>query len=105
MRYWTGDWPELPQRVRKDSALRAHLQSSSARSSSLQTIYYVAQDTVYSMPASGGPPVRLTEGEDLTIDPPGRMLLVQTSRGMVRVHLLQHHRAADVCAAGRKLQP
>jgi eukaryotic-like serine/threonine-protein kinase len=58
-----------------------------AVSSSLQTIYYVARDTVYSMPVNGGPPVRLTEGEDLAIDPPGRMLLVQTSRGMVRFHL------------------
>ena len=46
-----------------------------------------SSDTVYAMPESGGPPVRLTEGEDLTIDPQGRMLLVQTSRGMVRVHL------------------
>ena len=58
-----------------------------AVSSSLQTVYYVARDTVYSMPESGGPPVRLTEGEDLAIDPAGRMLLVQTSRGMERVHL------------------
>ncbi len=52
-----------------------------------KTVYYVAGDTVYSMPESGGPPVRLSEGEDLAIDPAGRMLLVQTSRGMVRVHL------------------
>jgi len=58
-----------------------------AVSSSLQTIYYVAQETVYSMPESGGPPVRLTEGEYLTIDPAGRMLVVQTSQGIVRVHL------------------
>jgi hypothetical protein len=58
-----------------------------AVSSSLKTIYYVAQGTVYSMPETGGPPVRLTEGEDLAIDPEGRLLVIQTNQGMVRLHL------------------
>jgi hypothetical protein len=31
--------------------------------------------------------VRITEGSDLAIDPAGRMLVVQTNHGMVRVHL------------------
>ena len=58
-----------------------------AVSSSLKTIYYVAQDTVYSMPETGGPSVRFTEGSDLAIDPAGRLLVIQTSQGMVRLHL------------------
>ena len=61
--------------------------SALAVSSSLRTIYYSAQGTIYSMPDSGGPPVRITEGSDLAIDPAGRMLVVQTNHGMVRVHL------------------
>ena len=39
-----------------------------AVSSSLKTIYYVAEDNIYSMPDTGGPPVRIAEGEDLAID-------------------------------------
>jgi hypothetical protein len=58
-----------------------------AVSSSLQTIYYVAQDTIYAMPETGGPPVRLAEGEDLAIDPAGRLLVIHNSKGMVRLQL------------------
>jgi hypothetical protein len=37
------------------------------------------------MPQSGGPPVRLVAGDDLTLDPEGRILVVHNSSGMVRV--------------------
>ena len=56
-------------------------------SASLKTIYYVAQGTIYALPEAGGSPVRLTEGEDLTIDPSGRMLVVHSGKGMARVQL------------------
>ena len=64
-----------------------------AVSSSLKTIYYVAEDTIYSMPETGGPPVRLAEGEDLAIDPAGRMLVIHNSREWCASSFLQGRRA------------
>jgi len=72
-------------------------------SSSLKTIYYAAQDTIYSMPESGGPPVRLTEGDDLAIDPEGRMLVIHNSKGMVRVRLPSAAEEPIVLPAGIRL--
>ena len=58
-----------------------------AVSASLKSIYYVAQGSIYSMPDVGGVPVRLAEGDDLAIDPTGRMLVIHNSKGMARLHL------------------
>ena len=74
-----------------------------AVSSSLKTVYYVAQDTVYSMPNTGGPPARLTEGEDLAIDPAGRLLVIHSSQGMVRVQLPSAGAEPIVLPAGMRL--
>jgi eukaryotic-like serine/threonine-protein kinase len=74
-----------------------------AVSSSLRTIYYVAQDTVYSMPDTGGPPARLAEGEDLAIDPAGRLLVIHSSQGMVRVQLPSAAAEPIVLPAGVRL--
>jgi predicted Ser/Thr protein kinase len=74
-----------------------------AVSSSLKTIYYVAQGTVYSMPDAGGPPARLTEGEDLAIDPAGRLLVIHSSQGMVRLQLPSAAAEPIVLPAGMRL--
>ena len=74
-----------------------------AVSSSLKTIYYVAEDTIYSMPDTGGPPVRLAEGEDLAIDPAGRMLVIRNSKGIVRIHLPSGAAEPIVLPAGIRL--
>ncbi|MBZ5584823.1 MAG: serine/threonine-protein kinase [Acidobacteriia bacterium] len=58
-----------------------------AYSPSLKTIYYTAQDTIYSMPETGGTPERIADGDDLAIDPAGRMLVIHNSRGMSRIEL------------------
>jgi eukaryotic-like serine/threonine-protein kinase len=70
---------------------------------SLKTIYYVVQNTIYSMPESGGPPVRLAEGDDLAIDPAGRMLVIHNSQGMVRVQLPSAAAEPIVLPAGIRL--
>jgi hypothetical protein len=74
-----------------------------AVSSSLKTIYYAAQDTIYSMPETGGTPVRLTEGDDLTIDPSGRLLVIHTSKGLVRMQLPASAAEPIVLPAGMRL--
>ena len=74
-----------------------------AVSSSLKTIYYVAEDTIYSMPDTGGPPVRLAEGEDLAIDPAGRMLVIHNSKGIVRIQLPSGAAEPIVLPAGIRL--
>jgi hypothetical protein len=61
--------------------------TSIAVSSSLKTIYYIAQNTIYAMPEGGGPPVRFAEGDDMAIDPEGRLLVLHNSQGMARVQL------------------
>ena len=59
-----------------------------AVSASLNTIYYVAQGAIYSMPEAGGPPERIAEGDDLAIAPSGRLLVIHnSSKGMVRLQL------------------
>jgi hypothetical protein len=58
-----------------------------AYSPSLQRVYYAAQDTIYSMPDTGGTPVRVAEGADLAIDPAGRMLVIHNNRGIARMQL------------------
>jgi hypothetical protein len=72
-------------------------------SSSLKTIYYVAEDTIYSMPDTGGPPVRLAEGEDLAIDPAGRMLVIHNSKGLMRIQLPSGAAEPIVLPAGIRL--
>ncbi len=58
-----------------------------AVSSSLRTIYYAAGDAIYSMPETGGQPARIAEGDDLAIDPAGRMLVIHSNAGMARMRL------------------
>jgi hypothetical protein len=74
-----------------------------AVSSSLKTVYYVAQDTIYAMPDAGGPPVRLAEGDDLAIDPAGRMLVIHNSQGMARLPLPSGAAEPIVLPAGMRL--
>ena len=72
-------------------------------SSSLKTIYYVAEDNIYSMPDTGGPPVRIAEGGDLAIDPAGRMLVIHNSKGIVRIQLPSGASEPIVLPAGMRL--
>ena len=58
-----------------------------AYSPGLKTIYYAAEDTIYSMPDTGGTPARVAEGDDLAVDPAGRMLVIHNSRGISRMQL------------------
>ena len=74
-----------------------------AVSSSLKTIYYVAEDNIYSMQDTGGPPVRLAEGEDLAIDPAGRMLVIHNIKGIVRIQLPSGAAEPIVLPAGIRL--
>lgn len=72
-------------------------------SSSLKTIYYVAEDAIYSMPDIGGPPVRLAQGEDLAIDPAGRTLVIRNSKGIARIQLPSGAAEPIVLPAGIRL--
>ena len=55
------------------------------------------------MPDTGGPPARLAEGEDLAIDPAGRLLVIHSSQGMVRVQLPSAAAEPIVLPAGMRL--
>jgi hypothetical protein len=61
---------------------------------------YSDQSTIYSTPDTGGPAVRLPEGEDLAIDPAGRLLLIRNSNGLVRLHLPSGTEQSIVLPAG-----
>ena len=76
------------------------MRTALAVSSSLKTIYYVAEDNNYAMPDTGGPPGRIAEGEDLAIDPAGRMLVIHNSKGIVRIQLPSG--AAEPIVASRR---
>jgi predicted Ser/Thr protein kinase len=72
---------------RRDIPIPGGNATAVAVSASLHTIYYVDQNTIYAMPDTGGQAVKLTEGEDLAIDPAGRLLVIQNSQGMARLQL------------------
>jgi predicted Ser/Thr protein kinase len=74
-----------------------------AVSASLKAIYYVAQGAIYSMPESGGPPVRLAAGDDLAIAPSGRLLVIHDSKGMARIQLPSGAAEPIVLPAGIRL--
>ncbi len=74
-------------------------------SSSLKTIYYVVQGSIYSMPDNGGAPLRFAEGDDLAIDPAGRMLVIHNSKGIFRLQLPSGSAEPIVLPAGIRLAP
>jgi hypothetical protein len=74
-----------------------------AFSPGFQTIYYAAQDTIYSMPQTGGTPVRVADGYDLAIDPAGRTLVVRNSRGLSRIQLPSGAAESIMLPAGMRL--
>jgi Tol biopolymer transport system component/tRNA A-37 threonylcarbamoyl transferase component Bud32 len=51
-----------------------------------RTIYFARAGGIWSMPASGGTPKRLRDGDDVAVDPGGRYLVVETNAAD-RVHL------------------
>ena len=53
-----------------------------------KTLYCAADHTVWSVPASGGPPVRMRSGDTVTIDPDGKFLVVFVSE-LTKVRLFQ----------------
>jgi hypothetical protein len=55
------------------------------------------------MPEAGRTPVRLAGGEDLAIDPAGRLLVIHNSQGMVRVELPSAAVEPIVLPAGMRL--
>ena len=73
--------------LRRDVPVPGGNATAVAVSASLKTIYYVAQGAIYSMPEQGGSPVRLAAGDDLAIDPSGRLLVIHDSKGMARLQL------------------
>jgi hypothetical protein len=89
--------------LRRQIPIRGGNATAVAVSSSLKTIYYAAQGAIYSMPDAGGPPVRLTEGEDLAIDPDGRILVIRNSKGLVRLQLPSGAVEAIVLPDGMRL--
>jgi len=74
-----------------------------AFSPGLKTIYYAAQHRIYSMPDTGGTPVRVAEGDDLAVDPAGRMLVIHNSRGISRMQLPSGAAEPIVLPAGMRL--
>ena len=53
-----------------------------------KTLYCAADHMVWSVPASGGPPVRMRGGDTVTIDPDGKFLVVFASE-LTKVRLFQ----------------
>ncbi|HKE24699.1 MAG TPA: protein kinase [Bryobacteraceae bacterium] len=89
--------------LRRELAVPGGNATAVAFSPSLKTIYYVAQDTIYSMPDTGGTPVRVAEGDDLAIDPAGRTLAIHNSRGISRMQLPSGVAEPIVLPAGMRL--
>src|SRR5215472_12384276 len=89
--------------LRRELAVPGGNATAVAFSPSLKTIYYVAQDSIYSMPDTGGTPVRVAEGDDLAIDPAGRMLVIHSSRGVSRMRLPSGVTEPIVLPAGMRL--
>ena len=89
--------------LRRDIPVPGGNATAVAVSTSLKTIYYVAQGAIYSMPEAGGPPVRFAEGDDLAIAPSGRLLVIHDSKGMARVQLPSGTAEPIVLPAGIRL--
>ncbi len=89
--------------IRREIPVPGGQATAVAVSSTLKTIYYAAQDTIYSMPEVGGTPVRFAEGDDLTIDPAGRILVIHCGKGMVRFQLPSSAAEPVVLPAGVRL--
>jgi predicted Ser/Thr protein kinase len=89
--------------LRREIAVPGGYATEVAVSPELQTIYYIAQNTIYAMPEGGGTPLRIAEGEDMAIDPNGRTLVVHNSHGLARVELPSAASAPIVLPAGMRL--
>ena len=89
--------------IRREIPVPGGQATAVAVSSTLKTIYYAAQDTIYSMPEVGGTPVRFAEGDDLTLDPAGRILVIHCGKGVVRFQLPSAAAEPVVLPAGVRL--
>ena len=89
--------------IRRDIPVPGGDATAVAVSATLKTIYYVAQDAIYSMPEEGGPPKRLTGGHDLAIAPSGRLLVIHDTKGLARVQLPSGITEPIVLPAGIRL--
>ena len=89
--------------IRRDIPVPGGDATAVAASATLKTIYYVAQDAIYSMPEEGGPPKRLTSGHDLAIAPSGRLLVIHDTKGLARVQLPSGITEPIVLPAGIRL--
>jgi dipeptidyl aminopeptidase/acylaminoacyl peptidase len=89
--------------LRRDIPVPGGNATAVVASSSLRTAYYAAEGTIYSMPDTGGPAVRLAEGKDMAIDPTGRILLIRNGKGLARLHLPAGAAEPIVLPAGMRL--
>lgn len=53
----------------------------------LQTLYYSARGSIYSLPVAGGSPSQIAAGEDLAMAPSGRFLAIKSAQGLARIPL------------------